>query len=312
MELRQRTKDVASYAISCGIKDAARYYGLEQSSVRREVRYFKEFHKFNGATRMRAPKPLVLDIETAPMIAFIWSRKINGWIPSSAIIEPWWVITWSAKWLMTDETFHGLVTPEEALARDDSRILKEIWALMDEADVIIWHNGNSFDRRRLNTRFIKHGMIPTSPYNLIDTLHAAKKDFDFPGNDQDFLAKYLDLPRKKKTDFSLWVRCLEGDKKALKEMSAYCDRDIGGLEELYFALRPWMKSHPNMALFGELDGKKACHRCGNTELEWAFEYATPMNIYDAARCNKCNGFTRSSKTALTKEERKTLTRSIAH
>ena len=107
------------------------------------------------------------------------------------------------------------------------------------------------------------------------------------------------------------MRCGDGEDRALEEMFEYCQHDVGGLEELYILLRPWMTSHPNMSLYGQMDGK-SCHRCGSEDIEWGAEYATPMNIYDAYRCKKCGGFGRNPKTSLTVEERSALTRSIAH
>ena len=311
MGLRERTKEIASYSLSVGVREASKHYGLEQSSVRREVRKFKEYHKFNKFGKPREPKALLLDIETSTMLVHVWGLRQNSkYISTDSIEMDWIVLCWSGKWLCKGEHFGTVLTPQEATDRDDERILREIWSLLDEADVVIMHNGVSFDRKKLNARFKIHGMLPPSSYQVIDTCHQARHEFGFTSNQQGYLNKILKLPEKKATGYDLWLRCHRADPEALAEMMNYCQHDVGGLEELYLSLRPWMVSHPNMALYGEMNNK-CCHRCGSEDIEWGLEYATPMNIYDEYRCKECGGLGRNPKTSLTKAERSTLTRSVA-
>ena len=41
--------------------------------------------------------------------------------------------------------------------------------LFDEADIVVAHNGNSFDIKMRNAKFIEFGLTPPSPYKSIDT-----------------------------------------------------------------------------------------------------------------------------------------------
>jgi len=45
---------------------------------------------------------------------------------------------------------------------DDSGILREIWKMLDEADIVITQNGRKFDQKKLNARFILNGFKPPS------------------------------------------------------------------------------------------------------------------------------------------------------
>ena len=113
------------------------------------------------------------------------------------------MLSWSAKWLDSNETFSAVLTPEEALHEDDTRIVKDLWILLDEADVVIAHNGKKFDVPKCNARFIVAGLAPPSFYKQIDTLDIAKKQFGFSSNKLDALAGYFGFKTKLDTSFEL-------------------------------------------------------------------------------------------------------------
>ena len=95
--------------------------------------------------------------------------------------------------------------------------------------------------------------------------------------------------------FELWVKCLQGDKDALAHMLKYNKEDVWGLEELYTELRPWIRSHPNLALFGEtVDG--SCTRCGCKEMDYCGTYTTMVNSFKSFRCRECGAIMRSRHT----------------
>ena len=75
------------------------------------------------------------------------------------------MLSWSAKWQFEDEIMNDVVTPEEALNEDDERIAKSIWKLIDEADIVISHNGKNFDHKMLNMRWLINGIVPPTPLN---------------------------------------------------------------------------------------------------------------------------------------------------
>ena len=125
------------------------------------------------------------------------------------------MICWSAKWLGSDEVFSECLTPEEILSEDDTRISKQLWLLMDQADIVIAHNGKKFDVPKMNSRFILAQLPPPSSYIQIDTKEVAAKQFGFSSNKLDALAGYFGIEHKDDTDFELWVRCMKGEQEAL-------------------------------------------------------------------------------------------------
>ena len=88
------------------------------------------------------------------------------------------------------------------------------------------------------------------------------------------------------------------------------DPDVVVTEELYLTLRPWMKGHPNYALFIDTDST-ICTNCGSSNLSWGGFYYTPAGKYKAFRCNSCGAVGRSRFSDLTKEAKRKLLLSIA-
>lgn len=168
------------------------------------------------------------------------------------------------------------------------------------------HNCDKFDNRKLNTRFFLNGMKPPMPYQTIDTLKVAYRYFSFSSNRLDYLGRLITNQGKIKTDYELWVRCSEGDKDALKEMETYNQEDVRLLEEVYCELRPWIKSHPNLAVL--MDAKEqCCPNCGGFEFEEGEHYyTTPQNKYLAVRCKQCGAPNRLKESEITKEQRKIM------
>lgn len=254
------------------------------------------------------PEITLFDIETSMIPAWIFSTG-KQYIGYKAIEGKTFMLSWSAKKLMSNEVQLEQLTPEEALACDDSRIVKLLWDLFDRSDILVGHNSKRFDVPVANTRFIDNGIEgPPSSYDQIDTYVEAKRHFRFLSNSQDYITKMLKLPEKKATDYSLWRRCMNGDQDALNEMGQYNIGDVQGLEELYLKFRPWMKSHPNVALYYSGDDVTRCHACGNTHLDWedGGDYYTRAGYFEGYRCENCHIIGRSRRTSLTKVERDSL------
>ena len=132
-------------------------------------------------------KILIFDIETSPMRAFIWNMWNNN-TNLEQVISEWYCIAWSAKWLYSNDVMGDVLTPEEAIKEDDSRIVKSLWELFNQADIVVAHNGNKFDIPKMNARFIINDLPPTKPYFSIDTCLIARKQFGFSSNKLDALA----------------------------------------------------------------------------------------------------------------------------
>ena len=254
----------------------------------------------------KGPKILVFDIETSPLKAFVWRLwKQNVHPMSGQLQNDFFIITWAAKWLFEEEVFSDKMTKKEVLQEDDSRVVKSLWKMIDEADVIIGHNIISFDIKKMNTRFLAHGLGLPSHCQTIDTYKHAKKTLAMTSNKLDYIAKFLGLTQKLSTTFELWEQCVKGNKKALKRMEKYNRGDIKTSEEVYLKLRPYIKPHPNLGLFLE-DNIKRCPTCLSEELKITSSYRTSTNVYDCVKCTDCQSISRSRANKTSKDFRKSL------
>lgn len=252
---------------------------------------------------------LVFDIETAPLKTWVWG-KWKQFISDDQIIDDWFVLCWSAKWLFEDKYMTAVIRPDEVKNQDDRRIVKLLWDKMNEADVVIAHNGAKFDIKKINTRFLFHSMNPPLPYQVIDTLLHLRNQFANTSNRLDAINAKLNLNRKLDHEgFDLWVKCCDGDKDALRRMGEYCQQDIKALEDLYLRIRPWIQPHPNIGLF-IADNVTRCPSCGSKDLTWDGDYTTTVNVFSAFRCKSCGSIGRSRKSSIPLAKKGSLPMSV--
>ena len=184
--------------------------------------------------RKDAPKILFFDIETVPIIASVWKLWDNN-VGLNMIEKDWHVLSWAAKWYDSDEILYE----DQRHAKDfenDKKILKSIWKLLDAADIVIGQNSKKFDVKKLNARFIMHGMQPPSSFRQIDTLLIAKRHFSFTSNKLEYMTdklctKYKKSGHAKFPGFKLWSECMKGNQEAFQEMQDYNKMDVLILEE---------------------------------------------------------------------------------
>lgn len=288
--------------------------GLQGERKRKTAQDKSLFMPKNYDTTNSKPEPintsakvLVLDIETAPIMAYVWGIWQQN-VGTHQIQSDWFCLTWAAKWLFEDKVYSGKLKPKEVAEQNDKRIIEGIWRLVNDADIVIAHNGAKFDIPKLNSRFIINGLYPPLPYQIIDTLVHIRRQFGFTSNKLDYVNKLLNLERKKDTNFELWERCMKGDSKALTEMEEYNIQDVRILEETYLVIRPWIKPHPNMGLFILDEIEHRCPNCGSDKLkEQGKTYNTTANVYILMRCDNCGAASRKRLgTATIKQKRHLL------
>lgn len=285
-------------------------YGSEFKNKGRSIRKYLNRQGLGGNVEPnKEARVLVYDTETSHIIARVWGLWKQN-IQPSEIIKDWFVLCWSAKWLWDDTIYSMGCTPEEIEKGDDRRIMQGLWNLLDEADVVIYHNGIKFDRKVVQTRFLLHKLYMPSPYLEIDTLLHARKKFKVSSNRLDYLGDYLGVGRKVETEKGLWNKVEDGDAEAMERMKAYCDGDILLLESVYFEMRPYIMPHPNIGLMMETDGDLTCPTCGSTNLTENGEYKTTVNVYQNYTCNDCHSHSRARKGKLSIKERESIMSSI--
>lgn len=247
----------------------------------------------------KAPKILFMDIETTPVEALVWDIW-NQNIGLSQIIKDWSILSWAAKWRGSKSIMYDDVRSCKD-KRDDKRVCKTMWRLLDEADVVVGQNSKRFDEKKLNARFVYHGMEEPSPFQSVDTLQIAKSRFKFTSNRLEYLAKYLGVGQKYTqrpvgyNGMDLWVKCLAGDSRAFEVMEKYNKGDISPtLEGVWEKLSPWARGvnyiNPNLYVVNwDADGLPVDHvcQCGSGEFVRNGYTVTNSGRYLRWKCRSC-------------------------
>jgi hypothetical protein len=255
------------------------------------------------------PKILVLDIETKPIVSYTWGLFDQN-VGLNQIKEDWSVLSFCAKWLGEKEVFYSDLRGQKDI-KNDKPLLVKVWALLDEADILLTQNGNSFDIKKLNARFVLNGMKPPSSYKRIDTLLIAKKMFKFTSNKLEYMTdklcvKYKKLKHTRYPGFELWSAVMEGKLDAWKEMEKYNIHDVLSLEELYTKLAPWDNSINFGLYYLGTEDLQVCS-CGAKGLESFARYGyayTQLGKFQRFQCKHCGSETRSRTNLLLKEVKK--------
>jgi DNA polymerase elongation subunit (family B) len=273
---------------------------------------YKEWWENGGkSVEKQGPKILTFDIETAPCKAYIWSQ-FSKYIPVENIISDWYIMSVAAKFLHEDEV-HYWDKRENWDDEDDSLILKNIWSLLDKADIVVTQNGDKFDIKKLNSRFLANEMKPSSPFKSVDLLKVDKRKFGHTSNKlsyktDKFCKKYKKLHHEKFPGMKLWTECLKGNMEAWQEMEDYNIHDTLSTEELYLIYLPWIDNHPNINLHYE-DKLTRC-RCGSLDMEHNGYAYTNLSKFDLYTCNDCGASIRGRTNLISKEKRQTLRMNI--
>lgn len=240
-------------------------------------------------------KILLFDIETAPNVSYVWGHYEQNVIAHQ---EEWYMLSFAYKWLGDkDVTVKSLPDYRGYKPNTpcDQLLVQDLWKLFDEADIIIAHNGDAFDIKKANTRFIYHGLTPPTPSKTVDTLKLAKKYFAFNSNRLDDLGNRLGVGRKMpNAGFSLWKGCMSGNSSDWDVMCRYNKQDVTLLEKVYFKLRSWHGTrHPDVSV---LAGHKGCPVCGETEAtKRGFSY-TATTQAQRYQCTDCGSYYLGSRT----------------
>jgi len=258
------------------------------------------------------PKILVLDIETNFLRSATWALFKQN-VGLNQILNDWYIIGFAAKWLGEDEIFYA-DKRDSWQNENDYQLCDQMWRLIDEADIVVAHNGRKFDMKKINARLLHHNFKPPRPVKVVDTLEIAKRHFAFTSNKLEYLTdKFCKVYKKSKhgqfPGFELWSQCMSGNPDAWEELEEYNIKDILSLEELYLRLRAWDNKHPNLNVYYQ-DNLIRCN-CGSENLEHSGYWTTNLSKFDQFTCQECGAHVRGRVNLLSKDKQKSLNANIA-
>lgn len=239
-----------------------------------------------------APKIVTIDIERTPNLGFFWHpRTRDGWISETMVVESSRMISFAAKVLngpvfFSSEFHHG---------RDE--MLKSLWTVMDEADIIITYNGKRFDVPHIAGELREANFKSYRPFKQIDLLQSIKQKFNYDYKTLSSIAKRWNLNSEKMETggFDLWRRCIAGDPEAWDTMRSYNMQDVRVTEALYRSNLSWLSgSIPNLGLWVNSNDGMVCPACGSHEVVEDGTATTGVTRFVAYLCRECGYRSRSN------------------
>ena len=199
------------------------------------IRLANEYNnQFRSKLNNSQLKVLVYDIETSPNIGWFWRSGYKQDISYQQIIQERAISCISYKWYGEDQVFNLAWDKNQS----DKFIIEQFINVMNEADLLVAHNGDNFDLKWLRTRALIHNIPMLPNYKQFDTLKVARNKMYFNSNKLDYIAKVLGFEGKKETTINLWKDVVfKNDREALKNMLDYCDEDVRQLEKVYHELQ---------------------------------------------------------------------------
>lgn len=259
----------------------------------------------NKKRKAKEPKILYLDIENSRMVVEFETYSLYDIkrISPKDIKHDWYITC--AAWGWLDNKKQKITKLQSSKVsdfktykkdfRNDLGVVKLLHKAMSEADLIVGHNSDSFDIKKINYRFIKHGLPAIDLCPTVDTLKAARKYAKASSNSLYFLAKEFGVPMKIELPQGVMHAADAGCEKSLKKLEHYCKGDIKAGANLYFKLLPYIKNHPDIK---RITGEKkkpysveSCGSCGSEEIYRNGYRATKTGKRQRYNCYDCGSST---------------------
>jgi DNA polymerase elongation subunit (family B) len=200
----------------------------------RDVR--REFRTHNNISVLNKSKVLIYDIETSYNIVKSWRVGYNLNIQPNDILHERKIICISYRWFGEDQIYNLSWDKNQC----DKFMIEQFIEVLNEADLIVSHNGDKFDLPWIKTRALYHNLPMLVNYKQFDTLKVAKRKFNFNSNRLDYISEFLGFGNKIKTEMALWDNIiLNKCPDAMKKMITYCDMDVELLSKVYDKLVYW-------------------------------------------------------------------------
>lgn len=194
------------------------------------------------------------------------------------------IMSFAAKWHTSDEVIYV----DERGRNGQQRMVKAMYELVNQADVLVTFNGERADIPWMKEEFRYAGLPKPMPSKSIDLYKQLKGEFALPYRSLRYAAReFGNIPKIETSGLDLWERCEQGDEEAWALMEAYNKQDVLATEDLWFDTLPWLNGTTHLGvLIG--DGEARCPNCGSTALTAQPRPARAyVREYQAFRCDDC-------------------------
>lgn len=138
---------------------------------------------------------------------------------------------------------------------NDKEVVKTFKKVFEEADMVVAHYGQKFDKTFVNTRLLVHGLGSLPRTKLFDTWRVAKDHLRLNSNRLATLISALNI-KYQKTELSgpIWIKAMAGHRPSIKYVIEHCVYDVLALEQVYLKISPLVLENTN-PMFHKCDSK---------------------------------------------------------
>lgn len=200
--------------------------------------------KYTPHTKLRQPKVLILDIEISLAVAYVYPARRKQYIGATQYKHKQFMLSAAWRWYGQKRIYSASLVDDKKRFkrnfRDDYHVVRELFNAIEEADVIVGHNSDSFDIKHINRFALLHGIGVRPDQVSVDTLKVARKYFNFPFNSMKEIAKELRIQQKEGLSEETWQAAADGDPKAIKRIEKYNRNDVEVQTQMFERLLPYI------------------------------------------------------------------------
>lgn len=246
------------------------------------------------------PRVLYMDIETSLCHAYVWSPG-KQYVSVNQLSSDRMIMT--IAWKFGDEkTVHAATwgTGKSLASRmkGEKRMLKAFAKAVEQADIMVTHNGARFDVPIIKARMMAHDLPALTEVIQEDTYQMCR-GIGLQSKKLNEIARVLGVGRKIKSSYQWWVDLLESnDQASMDEMVKYNKMDVTVLEAVH---KKVVKYAPVKGHRGVISGKHrddSCPTCGSEDIglnTGAIYRYTSTGRYYRFKCNDCGAGWRGRK-----------------
>lgn len=224
-------------------KEIARQFNEKFDSNRSQDSIKHCIDVYGAKVEKYTPKVLIIDIETRSLTVKTFGLRDQN-IGLEQVVDDGGILCWSAKWLGTNEIFYE---ETKGVKSKEIVILKKLKKLMDEADIILGQNSQSFDVPVIMGLFLYYDLIDdVKEFKQIDTLRMSRSKYKFLSHKLQYMSgKLCEVKKQTHAKFpgmTLWMEYEAKNPLAFAEMKKYNMADVEATEELFLKLAKGCKT----------------------------------------------------------------------
>lgn len=189
------------------------------------------------------PSVIVFDTETSPQLGYffggMWETNIVKVVEYETIIT---ISYWDSKTKKVKSLSQWDFPDWKKGVWNDKSLVKTFREIINKYDIIVGQNSDQFDIKLFNSRLAFHGFESLPVTKTFDTKKIAKSKLKLPSYSLEIMANFFGLEGKyHHSGLDMWFKCKDGDKKAQKEMTHYCNIDVVKTKDVFYKLLPFVK-----------------------------------------------------------------------